>query len=155
MHKITSKKKALTVILATTLLGMAACTPTQATRGNFLDQRQIDDVTIGTHSRYDVLRYLGSPTATAPFDENRWYYIGQKTEKRGILDHDIAEEQIIAVQFDKQGIVQTIEKLDTQREDIPVNDGKTPTSGNEMTLMQQLLGNLGKFNPPAPSATDR
>ena len=145
-------KTLLVTLSAAAIISASACTPTQATRGNFLEDRQIEDVKVGEHSRYDILQYMGSPTATAPFNENKWYYIGQKTEKRGILDHEVIEEQVIAVEFDDKGIVSKIERLDTEREDIPVNKNKTSTSGNEVTVIQQMLGNLGKFNPPTPDA---
>ena len=39
-----------------------------------------------------------------------------------------------------------IEDVDNQRIDLPYARDKTPTTGNEITAVQQLLGNLGRFN---------
>jgi outer membrane protein assembly factor BamE (lipoprotein component of BamABCDE complex) len=92
-------------------------------------------------------RKIGSPTTVAPFDDNTWYYIGQKTEKRGILDEDVIEEKIVVVTFNQQGQLIEVKQAENEHEDIPYVRRKTPTSGNEVTVLQQLMGNLGKFNP--------
>lgn len=127
---------------------IGGCTPTHSVHGNIVQDYQLTEVTAGQDTRIDVLKKLGSPTTKAPFDDNVWYYMGQKMEKRGILDAEVIEERIVAVVFDEEGTVKTIEDIDTNRIDLPYDREKTPTSGNEMTVLQQLLGNLGKFNTP-------
>ena len=98
--------------------------------------------------RSDVLRTLGSPTTQSTFDPNIWYYIGQETEKRGILDPDIVEERIVMVQFHPEtGVVKTIKDIQAERMNIPITREKTATHGNEISAMEQLIGNLGKYNP--------
>lgn len=107
------------------------------------------EITTGESSKTDVLRTLGSPTTQAPFDENIWYYIGQKTEKSGIFDPKVIEEKIVVVAFNEEDIVAQIEQVDADRVDIPIVRRKTPTGGHEVTIMQQLLGNVGRFKPPS------
>ncbi len=125
---------------------VAGCTPTHSVRGNMIEDYQLTEVVPGLDSQTDVLRKLGSPTTKAPFDDSVWYYMGQKTEKRGILDPEILDERIVAVFFSSAGIVERVEDVDNQRVDLPYVRDKTPTSGNEMTVLQQFFGNLGKFN---------
>ncbi|MCC7305256.1 MAG: outer membrane protein assembly factor BamE [Alphaproteobacteria bacterium] len=134
---------------------LAACTPTVAKRGNMLEDYQMKSVQAGISTRSDVLRMLGSPTTQAPFDENIWYYIGQETEKRGILDPEVVKERIVAVQFAGDGTVNSIRELPKgSRIDIPIARSKTSTGGTDYTLMQQLLGNLGKFNTAGSGGGD-
>lgn len=138
-------KKSLIALLAVSLI--TACTPMAATRGNILDEYQMKELQPGVDTKDDVMRKIGSPTTVAPFDDNTWYYMGQKTEKRGILDPKIVEERIVAVTFDPtDGMLDKVLERRDGREDIPLVQRKTPTTGNEFTVMQQLLGNLGKFN---------
>lgn len=111
------------------------------------------EVTPGVSTRNNVLRSLGSPTTKAPFDDNVWYYIGQKMEKKGVFDPKVTDEKIVVVAFNKDGVVEKIEKIDADRMDIPRVRRKTKTGGNEITVMEQLLGNVGKFNAPDVSAT--
>lgn len=137
--------KSVTIFITAGLL-LAACTPMTATRGNYVLDTQIEDIKVGVDTRSDVLQKMGSPTTKAPFNDNLWYYLGQKTEKRGVLDSEVTDEKIIVVSFNNEGILQKIEELDNERSNIPVSDKKTPTSGHNMTVMQQMLGNLGKYN---------
>ncbi len=130
----------------TALLLLSACTPMTANRGNMLDDYQMKELEPGVDTRDEVVRKIGSPTTVAPFDDNTWYYIGQKTSKRGILDPEITEERIVAVTFAADGMLDKVVERKDGREDIPITQRKTPTTGNEFTFMQQMLGNLGKFN---------
>lgn len=125
----------------------AACTPVTAQRGNLLEDYQVGAVQPGVSTRSEVLRNLGSPTTQSTFDSAVWYYIGQETEKRGILDPEIVEERIFLIAFNDDGVVEHFEEVDRARIAIPFERSKTPTHGNERTIAQELLGNLGKFNP--------
>lgn len=141
------KKYLLTPLILTVCASLAACAPTVNARGNMIKDYQLVTMKAGVTTKNDVLRALGSPTTQDPFDENTWYYIGQKTEKKGILDPKVVEERIIMVNFDPEtGIVNAIQDVGGNREDIPYENRKTPTSGNEITVLQQFFGNLGKFN---------
>ncbi|NQZ13289.1 MAG: outer membrane protein assembly factor BamE [Alphaproteobacteria bacterium] len=134
-------------------LSIAACTPTQANRGNIVEDFRMNEIVEGVSTRTNVLKSLGSPTTKAPFDDNIWYYIGQKTEKTGVFDPKVVEEKIVVVAFNEEGIVDVIEEVDAERMDIPRVRRKTETGGNEVTVMEQLLGNVGRFNAPDVSAT--
>ena len=112
-----------------------------------LENYQVDDVVTGESKRSDVLRALGSPTTKSTFDSNVWYYIGQETEKRGIFDPKVTKERIFLVAFNDEGTLEAIEEIDRERINIPYVRDKTKTHGNERTLVQEFLGNLGKFNP--------
>ncbi len=132
---------------AAALLAVSACAPVSATRGNYVETPDLEQVQPGRHTRSDVIRLIGSPTTVAPFDDNVWYYLGQQKEKRGVLDPEIKDERVIVVAFDETGLVESVRERDGDRIDIPVSDRATPTHGNDLTIMQQFLGNLGRFNP--------
>jgi outer membrane protein assembly factor BamE (lipoprotein component of BamABCDE complex) len=142
-----SKTIFATLALIATLFVTSACTPTLAQRGNMLEDHQVAEVTVGESTRSDVLRNLGSPTTQSTFNSNVWYYIGQETEKRGILDPEVIEERIFLVAFTDEGVLETLEEVDRERMNIPYVRKKTKTYGNETGVLQQFLGNLGKFNP--------
>ena len=131
---------------------IAACTPVQTTRGNIVEDFRMTEVTPGISTRNNVLKSLGSPTTTSPFDENIWYYMGQKMEKKGIFDNKVVDEKVVMVTFGKEGIVQAMDEIDSDRMDIPKVRRKTKTGGNEITILEQVLGNVGRFNKPEGSA---
>lgn len=142
------KKNIYHALLPVLLFLAPACTPVTAQHGNLLENHQLEEIQAGESTRSDVLRTLGSPTTQSTFNNDVWYYIGQETEKHGILDHEVVNERIISVTFNEEGIVQSIGDIEPNRENIPYARTKTPTHGNDLTFTQQLLGNLGRFNAP-------
>lgn len=128
------------------LLAVSACTPITANRGNLLEDYQMKEVVAGQDGRDEVIRKIGSPTNISAFNDNIWYYMGQKTEKSGIFDPKITQERIVVVTFGQDGLVDSIVERRDGREDVAIVARETPTSGNEITFVQQMLGNLGKFN---------
>ncbi|MBL4803264.1 MAG: outer membrane protein assembly factor BamE [Alphaproteobacteria bacterium] len=144
---IQSSKSLLLISLSVCSLAAAACSPTVAQRGNLIEDYQLAEIKVNESTRSDVLRTIGSPTTQSTFDPDVWYYIGQEMEKRGILDPEVKKERIVLVAFNDEGFVQTVQDVDRERMNVPIAKDQTETRGNEVTVMQQFLGNLGKFNP--------
>lgn len=142
----------LLVSLMLLLLALSACTPQLATRGNLVSDDLLHEIKPGIDTRDDVAGKIGSPTTIAPFDENTWYYMGQRTEKKGILDPALTKERVVIVRFTPEGVVDRVAERQGGREEIPIVQRTTPTSGNDFTFIQQMLGNLGKFNSQPESA---
>jgi outer membrane protein assembly factor BamE (lipoprotein component of BamABCDE complex) len=143
--------KKLLGLATISIIALSACTPSTQTRGNYLFSDDIARIQPMVSTEIDVLNTLGTPTAKAVFDENTWYYVGLKTEKKGFLDEKVTERQTVKVVFDESKFVKSITNVDGDPMDIPISSRVTPTSGNEVTAIQQILGNIGKFNPPASS----
>ncbi len=150
---IQASKKYVTLSISILALATSACAPTVAQRGNLLEDYQIAEVKENESTRTDVLRALGSPTTQSTFDPNVWYYIGQEMEKHGILDPEVVEERIIVVAFNEEGYVNVIREIDRDRLNVPISKDETETRGNEVTVAQQFLGNLGRFNPNTNSSS--
>ena len=141
--------KILMISVAVGLIGVAGCSPTRVQRGHIVEEQKIEQIRVGETSKNDILRLLGSPTTTSTFDENTWYYIGSVTEKQGFMDRKVLERDVLELQFDNNNTLLAMRKIDNQGMDnIPIVDDKTPTAGHDLTILQQLLGNIGRFNTP-------
>ncbi len=145
------KKIFISAISAACILSMAgACTPETATRGNFVKNYQLERIKPGKDTRQSVLRTLGSPTTTDPFDNRVWYYLGQKTEKHGMFDPEIIDELAIRLTFNDEGLLDSVEKLENGHMSVPISDNETPSAGHgEPSAVSQFLRNLGRFNRPS------
>jgi len=143
-------KKALMTALA--VLTLTACAPTHNTNGIFLTPDDVAKVSVGA-SRTDVLQALGTPTTTAVFDDNVWYYVGQKTAKTAFFDPKVVERKVYELKFTQDGTVASLQEVDGSAVDVPIVRRKTPTSGHDLTAAQQLLGNLGRFNKSSKPST--
>lgn len=137
-------KNFLALSLFCTLL--SACTPTTATRGNYLIDEDVNSLQAGLSTQNDVLNLLGTPTSSAVFDNTTWYYVGLKTEKESFFDEKVTDRKVYKIAFDDTGVVSMIKRVDGETLDVPLASRTTPTSGNEITFIQQVLGNVGKYN---------
>jgi len=136
-------KRILLSLLA--VAALSACAPTRNTNGMYLSQDDVAKVPAAA-TRADVLQALGTPTTTAVFDDNIWYYVGQKTEKKAFFDAKVTDRQVYEVKFDEAGVMTSLKEVTEEGIDVPIARRKTPTSGHDLTVAQQLLGNLGRFN---------
>lgn len=130
--------------VATPLI-LVGCTPIIANRGNMLEEDRIAQVKPGTSSKNDVFEALGSPSIVSTFDDNTWYYVGQRTEREAFFVPQVTDRKIIAVQFDDTDHVKAVDRvgLDQAVEVQPLEE-TTPAVGREITFMEQLLGNIGR-----------
>ena len=134
------------VAVAGALLALGACSETLVVRGNLPDAEMVSEIQTGVHSRQDVADLIGSPSTLSTFQDRTWYYIGHKETQFAFLKPEVVERSILVVSFDPAGVVDRtkIYTLDDGKVIDPVSR-KTPTEGRELSLLQQLLGNLGRF----------
>lgn len=126
-----------------------ACTPTVQTHGYRLDPEMMAQVEPGRTTREDVLQLLGSPSSVATFDQSTWYYITQRTERMSFYQDEVVAQDVVAIGFNDQGTVAEVGALgmDDARE-VALVERETPTSGNELSAIEQFIGNIGRFNLP-------
>jgi len=138
----------VTAAAAAALLGLAGCSAPVQVHGNLPKEEDVAKIEAGKHGRNDVIELLGSPSAISTFKDNTWYYVGSKKTQFAFFKPEVLERNILAVSFDGGDTVASTETytLKDGRVIDPV-DRITPSEGKELTLLQQLLGNLGRFNP--------
>jgi outer membrane protein assembly factor BamE (lipoprotein component of BamABCDE complex) len=126
-------------------------------RGNRVDADQLKELVPGTTTRADVTALIGSPTARATFDDNTWLYVSEVTRPRIARTEGVLSQKVLVLSFNDQGVLQDLKQVN-QDEAVPVSivARSTPSPGTEASFLQQLLGNIGRFNavgqnPTAPS----
>jgi outer membrane protein assembly factor BamE (lipoprotein component of BamABCDE complex) len=129
------------------LVGLSACSPIIQQEGNVPDPDQVVQINPGVDDKNRVMQLLGSPSAVSTFEDHTWYYISRRTEQIAFLDPSVTEQEVLAINFNDNNIVDAMKVygLEDGRIVQPV-DRITPTHGNDLTIVQQLLGNLGRFN---------
>ena len=140
--------------LALTLaMVMAACSPTVKKHGHRIDAELISSLVPGVTSKEQVIRSLGSPSSIGTFEDRQWYYIAQRTERVSFYQSEITEQDVITLKFDENGILEAIQKQDLdQARAIQPSSDKTKTLGKELSLFEQLIGNIGRFSDRDGSA---
>ncbi len=136
----------LYIVCAVMLVAASACAPNVATRGNLPDPDKLAEIVPGEATRDDVAALLGSPSSAATFGEEIWYYIAARIETVAFNEPEVIDQQVVAIRFSEDGLVTAIDTygMDDARA-VEIVDRVTPTSGKEVTILQQLLGNVGRF----------
>lgn len=134
------------------LAGCAADTLQQ--RGFTPTPGSVEKLEVGTQSRDDVVRLIGSPSAVATFNPNVWYYISEKQEGWGPLKPWIVDQNVMQLSFNDSGRLQNIKKYDmADGENITMVSRITPTAGKGLTILEQIMGNVGRFATPKQSGS--
>ena len=101
-------------------------------------------------TKEEVRSALGSPstTATVQHQGDSFYYISSRVKTSAFLENEELDRQILAVRFSQFGQVQSFGQYTLQDGAVvDMNSRETPSRGRELTILQQMFGNLGNFTP--------
>lgn len=145
------KTPSLTTLAAAVvaLLALGACADLriEARQGYMPDQGLIEKVRPGVHDLTSVRRLLGAPATKADFNGQTWIYVTRYTRRVAFLPEDVISQQVLTIKFDDIGVVKELKQFSLKDgKKVEMLEDTTPTHGSELTILQQLLGNLGRFN---------
>ncbi len=115
-------------------------------QGYVIDEETLEFVPVGS-SREQVLLALGTPSTTATFDNEVFYYISQtRVRPVAFMNSRIVDQRVLAVYFGSDGRVASIANYGQQ-------DGRvfdfisrtTPTGGRDISFVQQLIAGVGSI----------
>lgn len=146
-----------TVLALAAAAGAAGCTAVNTlspgetlTQGYVIDEQALELVPVGS-SREQTLLALGTPSTTATFDGEVFYYISQ-TRYRPVafMKPRLVDQRVLAVYFGEDGRV-------TQIANYGLQDGRvfdfiarvTPTGGRDVNFIAQMLTGLAGGSPPS------
>ena len=127
---------------------VVSCAPAVEQRGNLPNPDKLAEIRAGSTTKDEVAKILGTPSSVSVFNNDKsWYYISRRTAQTAFFEPDVLDQQVYIVNFDDQGVVQAVghRVLEDGKEVTPVARA-TPAPGRELSFLEQLIGNLGKFN---------
>ena len=135
-------------------LGAGACTPRVHNQGHEVDPERLVQVEAGKTNRDQVLEIMGSPSSNSTFGPEIWYYVSQRVHSTLFFRPEVDERKVVAIAFDPEGVVTAVNTFGlTDGRNVQPVERVTPTSGHEMTVLEQVLGNFGRFNKkPQPGS---
>lgn len=164
MHLLSQNKKVKTggglragmlVLTSCAVLAVAGCSSTNALQlgetinhGYLVDEEALAMVPEGS-SREQVLLALGTPSTTATFDNEVFYYISQtRSRPVAFMNPRVVDQRVLAVYFGGDGRVTNIAQYGLQ-------DGRvfdfisrtTPTGGRDQSFIAQMI--TGLSGPPS------
>ena len=148
-------------VALTALLGLAGCGATTGGGGLFSGIAQttqhgyvvspmaLEQIPPGS-SKEQVLIALGSPSTTANYGGDVFYYISQTRQRpAAFLPEKVIDQRVVAVYFNKKDQVDHVANYG-------LKDGKvfdfisrtTPTGGADQSFLQQVLSGVVGFGAP-------
>ncbi|GBR09670.1 hypothetical protein GLI01_29990 [Gluconacetobacter liquefaciens] len=130
------------------LSGCSIFSPRPGQRGSLIEADDYKQLKPGVSTRAEAMDLLGSPTTHATFDDNTWIYISMRTVPAPMDFPSIRSQNVVVLNFDDKGVLRTLQTLD-KNDARPTNmaPGATPTPGTKINVLQQILGNVGRYNP--------
>jgi len=141
-----------TFLFCTALIGsVTACTAIIDVRGNVPAADRLEQIKPGQTTRAEVATLVGTPASKTTFGDNAWYYISSKIETYAFFDPEELERHVVEITFNpKSDIVESVRSLELKDgQEVRLVSRETPTAGKDMSVLEQLIGNFGRF-----SATD-
>ena len=137
------------LLLAGVLFAGGACTPRQDYRGAQVDEERLKQIEERKPSQGEVFALIGSPSSVSTFPQKKetWYYIFKETERVAFFSETVKDQRVIVIDFDSGGRVERVRRYGQEdAKNIQVVDRITPTRGRELGFLEQIFGNLGRFN---------
>jgi outer membrane protein assembly factor BamE (lipoprotein component of BamABCDE complex) len=125
---------------------LSACAPITSYSGFQAIESDPKDVKVGTDTKSTVRGRLGSPSATGAFDTNTWFYMNQMKSRVAFKQPEVIARNVTAITFNKDSeLVESVSTLTLKDgKVIAFNGRETPTRGRELTVLEQILGNIGR-----------
>ena len=131
-------------------LAAAGCSPIVTTHGYAPTEEQVEAIEPGLDTAETVVRKIGRPSTGGVVRNDAWYYVASKFETVAYNPPEVTERRVVAVRFGDDGFVSGVDRYGLE-------DGRvinlvtrtTPTFGRELTVLQQIFGNLGNVGATA------
>lgn len=142
-----------------TLLGTAvaaallACAPVIDNRGYIFDESQIETLQKGVTQMDTVRESFGSPSTVTSMNGNAYYYIYARFVTESYRAPEEVARKVLAIYFDSDKRVRDYAVYGLEDGIIvPIVQRTTLTQGQELSIIEQLFGNLGRFGDEAPGS---
>ena len=124
---------------------LSGCAPITSYNGFQPQDVKPDQIKIGEDTRSTVLTKLGSPSMQSTFDANTWFYVTQVADKYAYYRPKIRERTVVQITFDKSEKVVALKTTGlTDGVQLAFDKHETPTRGRELSVLEQILGGLGR-----------
>lgn len=134
-------------LAAGVLISATGCVSVRTSHGYILERGETEvSGRIGLDTKESILAKYGEPSMVGTFDPNAWYYLASFDQSRAFFRPRVTSREVVAFRFDEAGLVKSVDQ-------IHVDDGiavklasrETPTRGKELSVWEQLLGNVGQL----------
>jgi len=129
-------------------LALSACSPVQRYHGYAPDDMQLAEIDVGQDTRETVVDKVGRPGVSGVMEGGAWYYVQSDWIEEGWRAPIEQRREVVAISFDSRDRVSNIERFGLEDgQVVALSRRVTETGPRGQSVLRQLLGSLGQFNP--------
>lgn len=133
-------------VLGLCVFAVVACAPVYRNHGYAPEDSALAQITVGQDTRKTVAEIVGRPSAAGLLNDEGWYYVQSRYRHFGAKKPEEIERQVVAISFTPGGIVENVERFGlAEGKVVPLSRRVTKTNIKGVSLIGQLLGNIGQF----------
>lgn len=122
---------------------LAACAPTVQVHGYVPSDADLSRIRPGFDDTGSVEQILGRPSSNGILRDQSWYYVQSTVENYTYHAPKVIDRKVVAVNFNAKGVVADIKRYGLQDgRVIDLESRTTGTGGRQMSIVEQLFGNL-------------
>ena len=127
--------------------GSLACAPViENNRGYVFDESLLPQLKVGTTSQTDITNPYGSPSTVPTLNGGAYYYISSKFITEAYRAPRETERRVLAIFFDEDKKIRDLGFYTLEDGNVvTLVERTTETQGRELSFLQQIFGNLGRF----------
>jgi outer membrane protein assembly factor BamE (lipoprotein component of BamABCDE complex) len=140
-------------LIGVLLVALTACSTIYRNHGYVPTDDELATVEVGVDTRETVTEKIGRPTASGLLNDVGWFYVQSRWAYRGAFEPREIDRQVVAVTFAESGTVENVERFGLERgKVVPLSRRVTESSVKGLSVIQQLLGSIGRVTPGALAA---
>lgn len=130
--------------VAMVVAAVAACSPMYRNHGYVPSDQELELLTVGKDTRESVAKSVGRPSASGLLNDEGWYFVQSKWKSVGMFSPKEEVRQVVAISFDKNGIVSNIERFGLEKgRVVPISRRVTSDNIKGKGFIAQMFGNIG------------
>ena len=122
---------------------LTACAPVIKNHGYAPVADEVAEIQVGLDTRGSVRRKIGRPGGTGVFTNDGWFYVQSQVEHYTYNEPRVIDRRVVAILFDANDVVASVKQYGMEDgRVIDLETRTTPTYGRELTILEQVLGNI-------------
>ncbi|GHU00709.1 outer membrane protein assembly factor BamE [Alphaproteobacteria bacterium] len=136
----------LTIATIALTLALPACALQRTTTGNMIPPAKLAALKPGM-TQAEIRALAGSPSTVASLGGLRWLYIASELATPPFRRPQEERRQVVEIAFagDKAASIRVLGLAEGR--EVAMNSDETPVAGGDLSVVGQLIGNIGRFNP--------
>jgi len=138
------KQLALVLVMVT----LAACGGQYRNHGYMPLAEDVDALIVGVDTRDSIIEVMGVPTTGGVLTEEAMYYVRSRVHHKGYVKPNEIQRDVLVLSFDKNQILRNVERFGIEKGKlIRLEHRVTEAPGGDRSILQQIIGSIGGFNP--------